>query len=376
MTMIHLIKYNVIVKLRNFNTSFWPLVFPLIMATLFYFAFGRMEEADFETVSVAVVRQDGAEEAFLEYLKEIEEKESHLIAVQEMKAGEALEALSQKAIAGIFYIEEELSLTVSGNGLKESILQCLLSDYANWHRTIEDIGKLHPEGMETALVQMAEYKDLVKQVSLGGKTTNANAQFFYALIAMACMYGSFIGFGAAITLQANLSSLAARRCITPTHKLKLILSELIACFLQHFVNVLLLLLYLRYVLKMDFQGRMGDMLLVCFAGSIIGVSLGIFIGSIGKMSEEVKIGVLIGVSMICSFLAGLMQNSVKNMVDRHAPFINRINPAAVIADAFYCINVYDSPDRYRADLLTLFLLCVVLVIISFCLIRRERYDSI
>ena len=53
--MLNLIKYNIIVKLRNFDTLFWPLLFPLILGTLFYFAFGNMEEADFETVPVAVV---------------------------------------------------------------------------------------------------------------------------------------------------------------------------------------------------------------------------------------------------------------------------------------------------------------------------------
>ena len=45
--MLNLIKYNIIVKLRNFDTLFWPLLFPLILGTLFYFAFGNMEEADF-----------------------------------------------------------------------------------------------------------------------------------------------------------------------------------------------------------------------------------------------------------------------------------------------------------------------------------------
>lgn len=34
--MLHLIKYNLLVKLRNFNMTFWPLVFPLILGTFFF----------------------------------------------------------------------------------------------------------------------------------------------------------------------------------------------------------------------------------------------------------------------------------------------------------------------------------------------------
>ena len=34
---------------------------------------------------------------------------------------------------------------------------------------------------------------LVKEVSLGGRTIDGNVQFFYALIAMACLYRPFTG---------------------------------------------------------------------------------------------------------------------------------------------------------------------------------------
>ena len=67
---------------------------------------------------------------------------------------------------------------------------------------------------------MLNQQETLTEVSLGGQTINGSAQFFYALIAMTCLYGCFIGFGSAITLQANLTALAARRCVTPTHKLK------------------------------------------------------------------------------------------------------------------------------------------------------------
>lgn len=132
---------------------------------------------------------------------------------------------------------------------------------------------------------MLNQQETLTEVSLGGQTINGSAQFFYALIAMTCLYGCFIGFGSAITLQANLTALAARRCVTPTHKLKLILSEQIASFWLGYFDVIVLLIYLRYILKLDFQGKIGPMLLISFFGSLIGVSIGIFVGSLGKMKE-------------------------------------------------------------------------------------------
>lgn len=200
--------------------------------------------------------------------------------------------------------------------------------------------------------------------------------FSIALIAMTCLYGCFIGFGSAITLQANLTALAARRCVTPTHKLKLILSEQIASFLLGYFDVIVLLIYLRYILKLDFQGKIGPMLLISFFGSLIGVSIGIFVGSLGKMKEGGKIGIILGFSMVCSFLSGLMNNTMKDLVEKNMPVINRINPAALISDAFYCINVYDDMSRYYRNLFTLAVMSIILVTASFLLIRRESYDSI
>jgi ABC-2 type transport system permease protein len=66
--------------------------------------------------------------------------------------------------------------------------------------------------------------------------------------------------------------------------------------------VLILLAYLKYVLKLDFQGRLLEMLLITLAGSMIGVSMGMFVGSFGKMGEGIKVGILLGISMTGSFL--------------------------------------------------------------------------
>lgn len=374
--MLHLLKYNVKVKLKNFGMTFWPLAFPLILGTLFYFAFGNISDADFQTVPVAVVEEAHADQVFLAFLDHIEGGEDKLLSVEKMTDEQAQDKLEAKKVSGIYYVGTEPSLTVASSGIEESILQSVLSSYENTRSTVRNMLKTHPEGIFDGLRAMMKQQNGVQELSLGGRTIDGNVQFFYALIAMGCLYGCFIGFGAAISLQANLTALAARRCVTPTHKLKLVLSEQIVSFFLGYVDVVILLLYLRYVLKLDFQGQMGRMLVICFLGSLIGVSMGIFVGSLGKMKEGVKIGIILGISMVCSFLSGLMNNTMKDIVEKHAPFINRINPAALISDAFYCINVYDDPARYHRSLITLAVMGVVLVTASFLLIRRERYDSI
>ena len=374
--MLHLIKYNLLVKLKNFGTTFWTLVFPILLGPMFYFAFGNINDADFATVSVAVVRQEKADTLFLMFLEQVENNADQLISTKELTYDEACSQLENEQISGIYVVGETPSLTVSASGIPQSILQSVLSSYETGKTTIRTIVRTHPSGLWAGIRQMLNRQELLTEVSLGGRTINGNAQFFYALIAMACLYGCFIGFGSSIGIQANITPLAARRCVTPTHKLKLILTDQLASFALGYMDVIILILYLRYILNLDFQGQMGKMLVVSFFGSLIGVSMGMFIGSFGKMQEGAKIGIMLGISMVSSFLAGLMNGNMKDIVEKSAPFVNRINPASLIADAFYCINVYDDTARYYRSLATLAVMCVVLVMASFFMVRRERYDSI
>ena len=77
--MLHLLKYSFLSKIRNFNIVFWPLVFPLVLGTFFYFAFGNINEADFQTVPVAVVKEDTADTFFLTYLEQVGESNPDLL---------------------------------------------------------------------------------------------------------------------------------------------------------------------------------------------------------------------------------------------------------------------------------------------------------
>ena len=144
--MLHLIKYNILVKLRNFNMTFWPLVFPLILGTFFFFAFGNLNDADFETVQVALVRETTSNPLFDFYLEQVQLSDSDLINIHELTEQKALAALKNREISGIYYTGMTPSLTINAHGIPESILQSILESYNNSLHTIRTILKKHPPG--------------------------------------------------------------------------------------------------------------------------------------------------------------------------------------------------------------------------------------
>ena len=214
--MWNLIKYSFLAKIRDFSLVFWPFVFPLVLTTAMYFSIGQMKESDFETIPVAIVTQStGEEDVFQEYLETMGDDKEALINVRPMAEEEAVTALENGDIEGIFYSREEPSLTVGGSGLAQSILQMILESYTEGKQTLEDVSKIHPDRMEAAIRQMSDYGSVTEEVSLGGRTTNTTAQFFYAMIGMACLYGCFIGYQSAMDLQGKLVSACGETMCKP-----------------------------------------------------------------------------------------------------------------------------------------------------------------
>ena len=200
--------------------------------------------------------------------------------------------------------------------------------------------------------------------------------YFFALVAMNCLFGCMFGIKSIVAIQANITVLAARRCVTPTHKLKLIVSDMSACIIVQYLSTVILLCYLIFGLNIDFGDRLPYVFLTGFVGCLAGVSFGTFVGAIGRFSSGVKDAILMGVSMGCCYLGGLMMGNMKDIIERTVPIINRINPAALIADSFYSLSIYDSLDRYLLNTGLLVTITIILAVLSFCLVRRERYASI
>lgn len=377
--MLHGMKYILLRNLREKSSLFWTLLFPIILGTLFHFALTGLDESEsMNSISAALVEEEGSsaldQKIFREYLTAMDGEILELQVVTE-EAGE--QALQEGKIKGIFRSGQERSLEVLSNGLEESILSGLLETYEKNRAVLVDLGGKNPVKLLSAVGAMEDYGSYTQQVSLGGRSMNDISSYYFALIAMTCLYGGFLGLYAAIQLQANLSPQGARCAVSPTHQLQRIITDIFSIFLLHFGEMLVVLGYLSFVLgDLDVGESWGKVLAVVALGSWFGVSLGVLIGSIGKMGEAMKIGLFLGISMVASFLSGLMIGGIMDLIEKHAPIVNRLNPAALIADAFYCICIYEDMDRYVRDLSLLAGMSLVFAFVAFLSVRRVRYDSI
>ena len=174
----------------------------------------------------------------------------------------------------------------------------------------------------------------------------------------------------------NMSNNGKRISVSPVKKLKLVLSTIFASYIVQIIGISLLFLFTIFVLKVDYGDNLPLMILLGLIGSFAGLSLGIALGTNIKANENTKTGLIIATSMLGCYLAGMMGITMKYVVDKNVPIINKINPASMITDGFYSLYYYDTLDRYVFNIVSLIIFSVIMIIISFEGLRRTKYDSI
>lgn len=199
---------------------------------------------------------------------------------------------------------------------------------------------------------------------------------FYTLIAMACLYSGILSMFAINQSLANMTATGKRMAVSPTSKGKIILSSVLASYLTSLIGIFLLFIYTIFVLHVDYGNRLFYIILLAFAGSFAGLSLGVATSCCFKVSDNTKTGIIISITMLGCFLSGMMGITMKYIVDKNIPIVNKLNPANMITDGFYSLYYYDTMDRFFLNFFSLLLFATVLIVISIFHLRRQKYDSI
>lgn len=371
--------YNIKRQLRTKELVFWNLCFSLILGTLFSVTFGgNMEKSELlRTIPVAYVTAEGEEEGFGEVLESLSEDEDPLIAVMETDWEEGKNLLDGDEVEGIFYhADGEITLYVREEGINQSVLEMILEQYLQQSAVTRQIAMEHPENLAQVLDGMTEEISMLYEEKYTDGPMDPMNGYFYALIAMSCLYGCFGGLNYANDHKADLSALAARRAISSTNRFVAMTADILSYIMEVFLFTMISVFYLKYVMQMNFGSKMPQMMCVVFMGSFIGVATGFFIGSLGHVKRETKRGIAIAITMFECFLSGLMVGNMYHIIQDICPLLNKINPAALIVDALYSLDIYSDYTRFFQNMGILGIFAVALCIASWLLIRRERYASI
>lgn len=368
-------KYHLKLILGDRALVFWTLAFPLIMATLFHLAFSQIESSErFQPVRIAVVENAEwqNETIWLQAIEALsaEGEPEQVFETQYLSLEQARDLLVKEEISGYLEIQDgQPEVTVGQNGLDATILKNVVEQIAQEAEITGEIARLHPERLHELLeLELPELDD----------QSRANLSYtmieYYSLIAMTCLYGGMISMAATNRFLANMSMSGRRVAVSATPKSRLILSGLSASYCVQLVGLGLLFVYTTFGLGVDYGEHFLEVILLSAIGTLTGLALGVLVASSIRATENTKTGIMIMISMLGCFLAGMMGVTMKYVVDRNLPIINLVNPANLITDGFYALHYYGVGTRYWRDIITLVIITAVIICFSVVSLRKEQYD--
>lgn len=365
-------KYNFKVLLRDKITVFWIIFYPLILATIYYFCFTNLLDGEsFEKINIAIIENEKMPNELLTALDE-----SDMFNINFTNIGEAKDMLSTAKIDAYISYNNDIELVVNKEGMNESITKVFLDNYSQLTNTIKNIISSNPEVLQNGYLENLDLEvSHIKDIPVGN-STNLLVIFYYSMLAMACLMSATLGSDAVTRIQANQSNIAARINVAPTHKLKSFMSLIASSMTFHMASTLFTLFYIDIILGVEFGEAKIYILLICFVGSFMGISFGSFVSAIIKKKEGFKMAIILTVIIFGSFLAGMMNVDIKYIVQSNFPIVAYINPSNLITDGLYTLYYYDSFTRYFVNLGLLGAFGVIFCILTFLILRRQKYASV
>ena len=278
------------------------------------------------------------------------------------------------------YIQDtDISVKIKKNGSEQSTLKSYVEMFINMKKMAKDLWTGNTDAKKSdAFDGISDVMNgaSIKETPLTDGNKDPLAMYMYNLIAMVSIFGSLAAMHIAIGNQANLSSIGMRRSCAGTPKWKVVMPELIGTYITHSACVLLSVTFLKFVLQIDFGDKLLLVYLTGICGAVMGVSLGFFVGAIGKLSEGGKTGLMMAVNMSLCFMSGLMIDSIRAIFSVQIPIVNDLNPVAVVTDAMYYLNMDSDLSRYFTKLLTMGGFTVVFIVLGILMTRRKKYASL
>ncbi len=374
---LHDLKYAMKTMVRNRTALIWTLMFPILLGTFMYMAFGKVyEESElFKDVPVAVVmeKENTGLRMLLDELSE--PGDNKLLETVYVSDEEAQNALEDESVTAVIYVDDEISMQVRENSYENTLVQSILNEYKKQEKILTDIAGSNPEKVSEAVERLASSEEFYTEKKTSDGNQDYMTNYFYAIFAMSCLFASFAAAEKIIAMQADISALGIRRTVAPNSRLNSMAAEFISLLSFQLAVELVALLYF-IMLGVDFGDKYPQILMILLVGSCIGIAMGMIVGTIPSISPDMKMSICVALSMALSVMADLSAAGIKDEIEHKIPILNRINPAVLITDSFYALNVFDTNERYLKNMVILGLMTAVLMTIAFFILRRNKYASV
>jgi len=366
-------KYRLLTIIQKKQLVFWAMLFPILLVTSYYLIVSNMIE---EGPAISDLNIGIVEETVNPYysISDILKENNDDANIQVVDRNQA-EALLKNNEIDAFVVTNFDETTGKSNYKLHAYSfnnpQWLAKFIFDSAKSYENIGlRLRTPGM------MAE-KDFLNITTVGRTDIHMFSDFYtvYAILAMGCFNAIITGLDEIEWHKANESPFATRLTISAIDRRKRFIYSGSAAFLVQLAIITVVVLYVLFVLGLGFlREDIFKILSLMYVGTISAFFTGTFLGSVLPFNRSIKNTIGVASNLVLAAMAGTMSVYPKMLVDSVAPWVNQINPLAILSDGLYALAYYDTYHAYYSFLAKLSLYCLGIFLLNLIALRRGSFE--
>lgn len=266
--------------------------------------------------------------------------------------------------------------------VNRAILESVVTSYLQSEALIEELATHDPVALSdpTTIENALGLSVSVREVSLTHAQPDSMVRFYYALLGMASIFAAQLAGESVWHLQPTLSAAGARRAVSGTSRMRLLIPTIGACWAISTTFLAIAFGYICLTAHIDFSGREGLCLVGIAASSLLSCGIGALVGALpGRMGSDSRRGILTALTCLLSLFAGLYGEPTMELADTVAhvfPAATWLNPVCLIRDLFYTVYYYDTLIPFALRLATCMGIAAALLTVSAACMRRSAHEHL
>ena len=346
--------------LTDYLCMFWTLIFPFCLSVLFSVTIPRVPCQQYDSIPIAVVNSEGSDRQLIQTVASAKTTDGkELFHVTLCTKIMAEEKLNKGDIVAYIDSHDKYALYTQTNDIQV----LLVKSFLKWYQQTEG----------RALMNFNMQYIMEECTS---EQFDKNVLYFLSLLCMGAILSMHWGVRIVTDIEGNLSSVGMRLLVTPVSKGKIIAQNFVAVLLIEIVESTILLFYLTIVGRIHCTSNWYKFLLIQVLIGIIGILIGMIIGSNKKFSGPLKHRIVEYLGVFLGFLGGVMIYKIRFSLNEQFPHIMKGNPVNLGVEAMFQLCFVKNTSLYATNLFMLGILIVILTVITIYITRRKIYARI
>ncbi|AWZ49245.1 ABC transporter permease [Clostridiaceae bacterium 14S0207] len=372
MGIISIFKKELIQNVRDKKSMFMMVIFPIVMililGTAFKGNFSNTGNIPKMKVVYTLNKNVKITKTFESFMKDME-KSMNLEFKKIDNKNKAVELIKNGKYDSYIEIKDDKYINISTNNLREfnaSLIHTLIDTFVQRSNVMEQIVEVNPRGIRN--IKENKEPSYVKVRSLNAKRAPRAIDYYtITMFTMIILYSIATG-AMSILSEKRRRTLERIRC-SGISLGKIFIGKILGCISITIIQVSIIFLFTKYILKSDWGSNVGAILLISFSLIVMAVSIGVGMAVLIK-NENIMSVALNMIIPIFVFLGGgyiplnlLGSNVLNNM--------SKISPIKWTNDAIFRIIYGGDLSVTSTAILVNCIIALVFLMIPLIFSRRE-----